>query len=87
MGCSPPGSPVLHCLLELAQTHVHRVSDQWTYTDVPQTPGFWDHVGIMVLLARAPRPTFLRPCEMYLCMLSGRECGLISGEKKASTWM
>ena len=27
MGCSTPGFPVLHYLLELAQTHVHQVSD------------------------------------------------------------
>ena len=27
MDCSPPGSPVLHCLLEFAQTHVHWVND------------------------------------------------------------
>ena len=27
MGCSTPGFPVLHCLLEFAQTHVHWVSD------------------------------------------------------------
>ena len=27
MGCSTPNFPVLHCLLELAQTHVHWVSD------------------------------------------------------------
>ena len=27
MECSTPGLPVLHCLLEFAQTHVHRVSD------------------------------------------------------------
>ena len=27
MDCSTPGLPVLHCLPELAQTHVHRVSD------------------------------------------------------------
>ena len=27
MGCSLLGSPVLHYLLELAQTHVHRVGD------------------------------------------------------------
>ena len=27
MDCSMPGSPVLHHLPELAQTHVHRVSD------------------------------------------------------------
>ena len=25
--CSMPGFPLLHCLLELAQAHVHRVSD------------------------------------------------------------
>ena len=27
MVCSTPASPVLHCLLEFAQTHVHSVSD------------------------------------------------------------
>ena len=27
MDCSTPGLPVLHCLLELAQTYVHGVSD------------------------------------------------------------
>ena len=27
MHCSTPGFPVLHHLLEFAQTHVHRVSD------------------------------------------------------------
>ena len=27
MDCSTPGFPVLHHLLELAQTHVHRVGD------------------------------------------------------------
>ena len=27
MDCSTPGFPVFHCLLELAQTHVHWVSD------------------------------------------------------------
>ena len=27
MDCSMPGFPVLHCLLEFAQTHVHWVSD------------------------------------------------------------
>ena len=25
--CSTPGFPVLHCLMEFAQTHVHRVGD------------------------------------------------------------
>ena len=27
MDCSMPGFPVLYCLLEFAQTHVHRVND------------------------------------------------------------
>ena len=27
MDCSTPGLPVFHCLLELAQTHVHQVND------------------------------------------------------------
>ena len=27
MGCSSSGFPVLHCVLELAQTHVHWVGD------------------------------------------------------------
>ena len=27
MNCTTPGFPALHCLLELAQTHVHRVDD------------------------------------------------------------
>ena len=27
MDCSTPGFPVIHCLLEFAQTHVHWVSD------------------------------------------------------------
>ena len=27
MDCSMPGSPVLHHLLELAETHVHQVGD------------------------------------------------------------
>ena len=27
MNCSTPGFPVLHCLLKVAQTHVHRVRD------------------------------------------------------------
>ena len=31
MDCIMPGFPVHHQLLELAQTHVHRVSDAITY--------------------------------------------------------
>ena len=32
--CSMPGFPVLHCLLEFAQTHVHRVDDPTISTSV-----------------------------------------------------
>ena len=27
MDCITPGSPVLHCLLDFAQIHVHRIRD------------------------------------------------------------
>ena len=32
--CSPPGFPVHHQLLELAQTHVHQVGDKAVQTEV-----------------------------------------------------
>ena len=40
MGCSTPAFPVLHHLLELAQTHVHRVSDaiQPSHPLLPPSP-------------------------------------------------
>ena len=40
MGCSTPGFPVLHCLLELAQTHVHWVGDaiQPSHPPLPPSP-------------------------------------------------
>ena len=40
MDCSTPGYPVLHCLPELAQTHVHRVSDaiQPSHPPLPPSP-------------------------------------------------
>ena len=40
MHCSTPGSPVLHCLLEFAQTHVHWVSDaiQPSHSLLPRSP-------------------------------------------------
>ena len=40
MDCSTPGFPVLHSLSELAQTHVHWVSDaiQLSHSLVPLTP-------------------------------------------------
>ena len=40
MGCSPPGFPVLHCLPEFAQIHVHWVDDaiQLSHPLSPSTP-------------------------------------------------
>ena len=40
LDCSMPGSPLLHCLLEFAQCHAHRVSDaiQSSCTLVPPSP-------------------------------------------------
>ena len=40
MGCSTPGFPVLHCLQEFAQTHVHWVSDaiQSSHALMPSFP-------------------------------------------------
>ena len=40
MPCSVPGSPVLHCLTEFAQTHVHWVSDtiQQSHPHSPPSP-------------------------------------------------
>ena len=42
MDCSTPGFPVHHQLLELAETHVHRVSDaiQPSYLLSPPSPAF-----------------------------------------------
>ena len=43
MDCTTPGFPVLHHLLELAQTHVHRVGDaiqpSWPLSS-PSPPAF-----------------------------------------------
>ena len=40
MNCTTPGFPVLHCLLELAQTHVHWIGDaiQPSYPLSPASP-------------------------------------------------
>ena len=32
MNCSMPGFPVLHCLPEFSQTHVHWVSEPWIFS-------------------------------------------------------
>ena len=39
MDCSMPGFPVLHCLPEFTQTHVHRVGDA-TQPSYPLSPPF-----------------------------------------------
>ena len=62
MDCSIPGFPVHHHLLELAQTHVHWVSD----TIQPSHP----------LLSPSPPPFSLshhQEMELYSCALSGME--------------
>ena len=51
MGCSTPGFPVLPCLLEFAQTHVHRVGDaiQPFYPLLPPSPSAFSlsqHLGL-----------------------------------------
>ena len=38
MDCSKPGFPILHCLLEFAQTHVHRVGDAIQPSDPLSAP-------------------------------------------------
>ena len=38
MNCSMPGFPVLHCLLEFAQTHVHWVSDAFQPSHLLSSP-------------------------------------------------
>ena len=38
MDCSTPGFPVLHCLPELAQTHVHWVGDAIQLFNPPSSP-------------------------------------------------
>ena len=38
MNCSTPGFPVLHCLLEFAQTHFHRVNDAIQPPYPPMSP-------------------------------------------------
>ena len=40
MGCSTPGFPVHHKLLELAQTHVHQISDTIQQFDVFLTQSY-----------------------------------------------
>ena len=51
MGCNTPGFPVLHHLLEFAQTHVHRVSDaiQPSHPLFPLSPLALQHQGLFQL--------------------------------------
>ena len=57
MGCRTPGFPVLHCLLEFAQTHVHWVDDtiQITHPVLPLSPpalNLSQHQGKLALCIR-----------------------------------
>ena len=63
MDCSTPGSPVHHQLLELIQTHVHRVGDAiqpshplsspsppaFSLSQYPLEKGMANHFGILAL--------------------------------------
>ena len=54
MGCSTPGFPVLHHLLELTQTHVHLVNDaiQPSHPLLPPSPPIFNlsqHQGLFQL--------------------------------------
>ncbi|MEA1078638.1 hypothetical protein U8M15_27455, partial [Klebsiella pneumoniae] len=54
MDCSTPGFPVLHCLSEFAQTHVHCVSDaiQPFHPLLPPSPSALNlshHQGLLLL--------------------------------------
>ena len=57
MNCSMPGLPVLHCLLNFAQTHVHRVNDALlpSHSLSPPSPPalslfFYQHQGLFQLV-------------------------------------
>ena len=73
MDCSVPGFPVLHCLPESAQTHVHWVGNaiQWSHPLSPASPpalslsqlqGLFQWVSSSHQVARKKRPrqTYLR---------------------------
>ena len=55
MDCSTPGFPILHCLLEFAQTHVHLVDDsiQQSHPLTPPSPALnlSQHQGLFQRLA------------------------------------
>ena len=90
MDCSTPGIPVLHDLLELAQTHVHRVSDaiQPSHPLLPPSPpAFYlsQHQGLFQLftsggqsITGASASFSISPCNKYLGLISLGLTGLIS---------
>ena len=79
MDCNMPGFPVLHQLLELAQTHIHRVGDA-IQTSYPPAFNLFQHQGlfqwITVLCIRWPKywsfSFSLSPSNEYLGLISFR---------------
>ena len=56
MNCSTPGFPVLHYLLEFAQTHVHQVGDaiQPLHLRLPPSPSAFNLQPLLPALASFP---------------------------------
>ena len=84
MDCSTPGSPVLHYLPELAQTHVHQVGDAiQPFHPLPpsspfafnlsQHPGLFQGVGSSHQVAKVlPQAVYIS--RIYRCILQGYMC-------------
>ena len=85
MDCSTPGSPVLHHLPELAQTHVHRVGDaiQPPHPLPPSSPFAFNlsqHQGLFPLsqlFASGGQSTGASTPRIYECILQGYTCACI----------
>ena len=50
MDCSTPGFPVHHQLLELAQTHVHQVSDAFQPSHPLWSPSIFPSIRVLMTL-------------------------------------
>ena len=83
MACSMPGFPVLHHLLEFAQTYVHRVSDTISSSVVPfsSLPSIFPSIRVflneLTLYIRWPKYWSFRfsiscPCNLYPGLISFR---------------
>ena len=83
MDCSTPGFPVLHCLPELAQTHIHWVSD----ATQPSHPLLFPSLALNLSQHQAWFSLNLsRGCSLAVrpgCMLAQPVTSLISASKEA----